>query len=123
MRKVLVLSVTLLGGCDDTVRSEIRALADDSADRVFFFFDVNCRDCSHVKNDLLSPLLEKSGIPRAEVVYLDVGKPQTLELLARLEASVGFEATVLAPVVVIGHRAYCGIDEVEQALTREDPIQ
>lgn len=116
----LLLSIVLLGGCDRGETKGVATLPDlDHDDRVLFFFDDYCPDCSLVKNELLSLLLDKNAIPGADVVYFDVAAASTLDLLRQLESVLGFEASVTAPIVVIGRRAYCGVSEIEEALASD----
>lgn len=119
----LLLVTVFLGGCDRLETQGLPVLSDlDRDDRVIFFFDDSCPDCWLVKNELLLPLLEKNAILGAEVVYLDIATPSTLDLLRQLESVVGFDASVMAPIVVVGRRVYCGVSEIEEALTGEGDL-
>jgi hypothetical protein len=93
---------------------------EDRDDRVLFFFDADCPDCRLVKHELLPLLLEEKLVPGAEVVYLDVAIPSTLEVLRRLESVLRFEASIMAPIVVVGRQAYCGVAEIERELACGD---
>lgn len=118
-----LLAIMWLCGCGKVENEGLLVFPHvDSDDRVFFFFDVDCPDCRIVKHELLSHLLEKKAIPDAEVVYLDVGSPSTLEALRHLESVLGFEANIMAPVVVVGRQAYCGVAAIEGELAAGDDV-
>lgn len=118
-----ILPIMLLSGCGkaETDRPVVFA-HEDREDRVLFFFDADCPDCRLVKHELLPYLLEKKLIPGADVVYLDVVIPSTLEVLRRLESVLGFEARIMAPIVVVGRQAYCGVAEIERELASGDDL-
>lgn len=119
----LSLLLVLLASCGRAETEGIIVLPYwGSDDRVLFFFDAHCPDCRLVKDELLSPLLEKHAIPGADVIYVNVAAPATAELLRQLESTLGFEASVIAPILVIGRQAYCGVAQIEEALASETDL-
>lgn len=114
----------LLPGCTKagTEGPRVALRQPDSDDRVLFFFDAQCPDCDVVKEELLSRLMEKHEIARADVVYFDVAAPSTLDVLRQLEELLDFEASIMAPILIIRRKAYCGVAEVEEALASEGDL-
>lgn len=119
----LILVSIVLGGCGKSGTDRPVVVPHVGRDdRVLFFFDDECPDCRFVKHELLPQLLEKKLIPGAEIVYVDVATPSSLEVLRHLESALGFEATVMAPIVVVGRQAYCGVAAIERELARGDDL-
>ena len=83
---------------------------------MIFFYNRGCPECETVKEVWLEPFLEHLGLTLESVRWVDVTQEGGLREFLAVERRIGSKASVLAPVLVLGPEAYCGIESIRKAV-------
>jgi hypothetical protein len=91
------------------------ALTNDSeiSNAIIVFYDPDCQECKRVQNDLLPRIVDEAGAEMSDVRSCNITTEDGARMLSMLEEKLLFQSRVLAPVVVVNGRAYCGLAEIE----------
>lgn len=77
---------------------------------VIYFFSPGCPDCAVVEETVLPRLLRVPGMDGLRKVNVD--EKEGRELLFSCEKRLDFRTKWLAPVLIVGHRAYLEVNEM-----------
>lgn len=112
--RVLLLALLIAGLGLSLVASPARAAS--GVVRFYFFYSAECGTCQAVKDEFLTPLLEKYG-SQVEVRWLEISDPAVMRQLIGLETEYGVPAgKATVPEVFIGDAALVGEDEIRGRL-------
>ncbi|MFC1708607.1 hypothetical protein ACFL2J_00910 [Candidatus Omnitrophota bacterium] len=88
------------------------ALADEKLE-VKIFHSINCKYCIDLKKDFLPKVLPKYE-DKIEVEYLDIAKPENLQMFVALEKRFGVKARI--PSILIGKNFLVGSAQIRSGL-------